>query len=768
MIPLINTNEYITTLYLFRLPNINRSIAYTNEDSATTLQTLIDNNEDYYKQELTAYRVGDEDFVLNINYNDILKYNYCVLTLQQDTTHYYFFYITSYKAISVERSSIRLTLDTVTTYYKDIKENGVKGMLNRAHLPPLLAIENYANIPVINPDIMSAEDNPLEKYVVTQTELITQDTTNSYVVAKFKFDNTWRYNDQEVDIPYEPSYAGSVQDSQYRLVYNNGSRSTKMDEGAYVFFCSIDEAVIINPNETDFTQSSYNHRYAGCYLAMNCNYVDSSNPYTFSTYMKIEDNYSAYTYIIFDQSVLSLSLFLAMNPLFQNYLEGCYLLPPTYNKLINDTNVSNGYLGKCWFWGPSDETGATWDSFIDNGVGGFEGMYLVRDYEFFKKVEYNNFNVLASKINTKYLNLSSYLEEDTTRSVWEEPKLYLYPYRYNDIYFVDLVDVIIKYNDYDISYLLEKDTSRNTLMQFAIRPDLCQLAWGIVDDSPSSMGDFAFDKYFARFTWPNITDPSTTTPLSLVDGVYTYNYQDTSFITYNWSTSEYSQYRIYQKALVDASEESAKRNAILNTLSTLAGSNFLSPMLAGAVTGNNGVGIAGAIQSVVASGLNIAKTWTQYADQKKQNDLTEQALTIKPATIIGQVSKVADLFYKYDTDTPVISACYELSMPASDLEYNEHKFYEIGYNCPYMVNTKDNEDLFNYIFYSRKYFNFVSFTNVTLNSKDLAIPYLEDIENRLSQGVLFYHINDYYDFDNTLVNKQKEVYTQALITGGNE
>lgn len=786
MIPLINTSEYITTLYLFRLPNINTSIAFTNEDSATTLETLITNNSDYYKQDLTAYRVGDEDFVLNINYNEIQKYNYCVLTLTQDTTYYYFFYITSYRAISVDRSSIRLSLDTVTTYYKDIKANGVKGMLNRAHLPPLLAVENYANIPVINPDIMYGEDTPLDNYVVTQSEVTTQEDNHRYILLKLKLDNNFReYSSEDIITPYSTQYiidnfmtvSGILTNHaiQWPLYVDSGV-SSEIQEGPYIMFRgAFTETPFVNPNQKTFAEEGdYEGRYDRNFLLLPANSTNNDDFYTYTSGMKIEGGYSAYTYLIIDQNVMSFSSFISMNAYLKDYIEEVYMLPPVYNKMINDTNVNNGYLGKVYFMCTvidSSASGGILDKMLAGRSGGFEGMYLVKDGMFFKKVEDNQYNVLAYKINRKFLDLSGYLEEDTNRGVWEEPKLYLYPYRYNDIYFVDLVDVIIKYNDYDINYLLSDDINQRTLMLFAAHPDICQLVWGVVDDSPSSTGDFAYDKYFGQFTWNNLITPDTTTPLSLLENIYKFNYEDSQFITYNWSTSDFSQYRIYQKALVDASEESAKRNAILNTASTLISSNFLSPIIAGSIgdLGQKypiaGLGIG---QSLVASGLNIAKSWTTLADQQKQNALNEEALKLRPATIIGQVTKVADIYYKYDTDNPVISACYELSMPEENLEFTEHKFYEIGYNCPYMINTKDNEDLFEYVFDSRRYFNYVAFTTITLNSKDLAIPYIQDIENRLTQGVLFYHINNYYDFDTNLVNKQTKLYYKPMITGGDE
>ena len=719
MLPILNA---MTTLYLFRLNNVGLDKAFTNLNSEDTLETLLNNTTDKHLViECYEFRTIDDRLSIRLPYNEAIKYNYCVVrNLDKplgSVDSLFFCYIKDYTANNISVTTITLELDTITTYYPQIKENGLKGLLDRAHVPQIMTRvygENNENkLNVINPELFFAED-----------EVDTYEVLNTY------FNNNVIFT------------------SSIALVFNLPNGWWKYDDG----FPHHDNIYINNPSYGEPTTRGFIQSSNLCCLifcSQRPNVVPSS-PY------------------------LTAQEFLEQNNEWAQYLVRTCLLPYGFTPLDydRDHDFPNRVHNKLQETDYNFSILQTFDGSTKSNIGMFISNHIALRHT------YRNEDLTTNIVDYINNNLySDFNNIDITRDINREPKLYLFPYMYSE-YKVQNFKLVLKYQDIDYMNLL-LSWENEYLETFISQYRSIVIAIDILSNTPTIYGDYVYSKYFIKsnsvnFYSYNPTDIYYDYYLPSTSRTDAYNFSSTNLISFQYNVEQYTLYNQYEKAIVDANLKNQARVTANNTISNTISSAF-------AVFGMLGSFYTGSVGGFVGSGITATKQmgetvnqWFNYANAVEVTKLRESALKEKPPTTMSENTFGNALGYLYNSYNSTginkehfeYTLIYSISNIMRRAYYN--KFYLYGYYIPLNFDTKVNEDLFEYIFNSRNQFNFVKFNNVYVYSNEIAIPFINNIQDRLIQGVTFYHINSVFNIDLNKENMQMKEYNKPLLLTINE
>ena len=327
-----------------------------------------------------------------------------------------------------------------------------------------------------------------------------------------------------------------------------------------------------------------------------------------------------------------------------------------------------------------------------------EGLYC----QYVSNVTYDNC------IITENVGIDNAFPKTKAEAVKTESKLFLYPYRYSSIGFLNF--------EYDLKlqYLADSVKLKNsTSLTLKIKtPILAQDAFSIKVDE------------------------------NKIDNLgIGYRNTITSKINIPVYLAAYQEYLTYQKAIVDSQNATATAQEWTNVGLGIATSGVQSAV--GAMTGNPfalAQGIDAGAGAVTGVANAVYNTYARY----KQTALQEEALLKKPPRQVSGSSGL-DALTNYSGDL------YYRKFKATDnrLKVIENRFYFFGY----ALNRNYKFDNFNNFITSREQFNFIKLSNSIIEGSLLNNVELDTIRNALAQGVVFIHnYNLDFNADNGEVN----------------
>lgn len=529
--------------------------------------------------------IQDGDTIsLPLNYDEALNYNYLIAHIKgfrpdDDKEYWYngYFFIDSYTYKNAETTEVKITLDTLETFYPFIDR--VEGHLNRAHAPRLISHSEYVGTKkvsrtIINPDLYFGEDNESPVYSYPSQEYITDNHYYLCLVVRdliighnFKtHDNESLYQTHLIASPIltqEERDNASIPDNSALFMNNYYTGEThdfaqsygtietgEKDDGTlsnwtksltFVFENNNDYPIIANMAVRD--KSNYH-----CLLLdLNSYKFNSLRKYNKSN-KQYEDNTDGVL-----QSNGSLNLLLNLGTLLQDRIVSAFAIP--FNKVSSTSHPNSMRV--------IDKILAYRQGYIyDLSTKGTS--YLLQDIRDLSIIlGYNNSDsitdyttIFTHSNGFRSLDGYSFISESGLRSFDNEKKLWLYPYRFQSLIFQDAVKKIT-YQDYSYPFWnisFDPELYKEYLSPIIFIDPLSPSPSFFMDSviNPNIVGytdpDLDYSKIFNRLRknhgWGVYTtgdEPSFQTPK-----VHSYM---PSYAIYN---NAYDSYAGYQKAIVDA------------------------------------------------------------------------------------------------------------------------------------------------------------------------------------------------------------------------
>lgn len=775
---------------------------------------------------------------LPLSYDECLNYNYLIAHIKARNGYYQlaYFFITSYDYKNAEVTAVTIELDTVETFLNFIDR--CDGHLKRAHAPRLISRTNnpgYSET-IVNPDLYYSEDDPSDNYQTERYELAKIGTTNlllilnipeSMIIQPFTESSGEYVNDNEAYISCNPTnthtysttpqtWSGEWLRSSFHQsnewIYDPDASSGSLVQTGYSYslrtYLNLSFDFTLRETSTSSTVNAPNHSTIALrttdtgqlicvYLAFN----DTSEITLLST---SASGGMASRHITFRNG---LDVLLYLGPLLADKIVAAFPVPalnmptssPIGDGFINLT-LKAGVCGvSCTSDGNEEETEDEEIYFAPQtftlGTG-----YVITDLRNLSFSHYLNTQYLVSMINEA---IDTYTGTSAgERSIYNEKKLYLYPYRF---WGFNVMGCEVTYKLQDLAPVMWSDQWRTGTSTYSYELIMPYYLIDPLSSTPSIIGNYitsflgvdGFGQAYDgdRRIWENlnavlggIVELFSDEPYSIFKNGWqilapyagiAYALQDdyialvsvsdrVSYLpSYAVYQDSYQEYQNYSKALAVVNNEYSyqtaqiqKNQSITNgVLSILGGAASIGlgaaagGLLGGSAIGSGAGNVASGVSNLIFSGQTYnAQTQYVYNAQQAQESSTAGKA---PSQVSGN-SQGTNLAYtvwnRFDKDSTerIQAVISQYSWPLRQLMIAEQKFYRWGYSIPEDVCLTDDTRL-SAIPGWKQFFCYIQFDSVeTLTFSDpddngrLLVPsiYQQDIADRLCKGITFINIRD--------------------------
>lgn len=378
----------VTSITLYSLPFINEQNAIGYDDYEQLDRILEGSSTStplFLHVESFTYKYYEDRLSIKSSFDDIIQYNYVEMHMidNDNVTRKYLCYITNYELKNGEVVDITLKLDTLTTFYNDIKT--IKGNLERCHLPRLITLEqDGSGQKFINADLYYGEDEASELYYPKYEA--TTESGDTFVVIMLNIPNTsFEYSDSKI------TYKEAVEKSAFDIT---------------------DDSKLWYDKPTSTSENPFACKGLFGQTGLTC-MVFPTKPITSAGVTFLD--YSTFFNECF--------------PLLKDKIISCTMLPPTFYR---EDFLNRIYAVSCSF-----DVNKWKDTPRDTHILG--NIKVISNIEFFKSI--------YTPSNSRFKNLYNYVGSNIKDQLWdEEPKLLLYPYSYYDAHILNN-HIIFKYQD---------------------------------------------------------------------------------------------------------------------------------------------------------------------------------------------------------------------------------------------------------------------------------------------------------------------------------
>ncbi len=774
---------------------------------------------------MVTIKEGQNYLNIPLSLTECRKYNYAIL---ENAEMCYYYYISDYECLNAEVTRIHLVEDTIQTWFPYI--TNFNGQLARSHLRRFIASDNVNmadDIPfaVINPDLYSVDTtgtdiNYKDRISVGTASLSDapeQEISYCLVVLNVPSSNYFTYQDgntkylsTQTDYPSWEVAVNSLQEQYYtadNMMYLITGFATWAEE-----YLTGYESLVVTKAETDPLTTSSDA------LLQIVAFETSDGNTPMNTY-----SYGGYEqYIFFAVRYNLLSSFFQSFPQFADYIVDIIQLPKGFDvtstdgkwvegfevincERANGTNTYNRIYSR-----KSGSTIVNGYFYLITDITGLRGVVDLSEYEFASLKTYlPNETTEPSTYPDAYVKYANPLISESgkialmqtsskkhrfvcsdfisygeryqygyytyEKSIENEYKLDLYPYKYYTYDFFGGISIDVYYNNfYDEKYTWVKAWlfTQSTLNYDVL--NIYNKFFLSLDTSSTPTWSVAYSGDYHTLigndedslSYENIVDylrgDETIFPISHFQS------DDIVATTYAYSYDSWSEYANYSKALTESNLKYTEKATNISIASSIT--SAVMGVATGAVTLGTGVALGNPISSAMgmrtmmtsSSGMigSIMDAQNQLAKQRSQVATNQGQLARKAPTLKSTKSNRAEYYNKVAplddaTNTSSGSVGKSPSYPTCVLtthtaEYNQRQIafrnYDLyGYITPYYVVSMDRgSDEWYGIYYSRYYRNYIQWEDVNLRFDDTASKptymELEDLRARLINGVNFVHL----------------------------